>query len=135
VAGRSRPAKPRSGWTTWRSPVPTRAELSDWEQRFAAAGVICTPAAPAKSIPGAAVAVFRDPTTSSSSCSSNRDSTHRRQGHSLERAMPPICIFNDRYQLMAVIRSDQHVLSWRGRVLAQGCGVYDCLDLKATSSS
>jgi Glyoxalase/Bleomycin resistance protein/Dioxygenase superfamily len=41
--------------------VPTRAELSDWERRFAAAGVISTPAAPANPIPGAAVVVFRDP--------------------------------------------------------------------------
>jgi glyoxylase I family protein len=41
--------------------VPTRAELSDWERRFAAAGVIYTPAAPANSIPGAVVVVFRDP--------------------------------------------------------------------------
>ncbi len=40
--------------------VPTRAELSDWERRFAAAGVIYTPAAPANPIPGAAVVVFRD---------------------------------------------------------------------------
>jgi glyoxylase I family protein len=41
--------------------VSTRAELSDWERRFAAAGVTYTPAAPANSIPGAAVVVFRDP--------------------------------------------------------------------------
>ena len=41
--------------------VPTRAELSDWERRFAAAGVIYASAAPANSIPGAAVVVFRDP--------------------------------------------------------------------------
>jgi glyoxylase I family protein len=41
--------------------VATRAELGDWERRFAAADVTCTPAAPANSIPGAAVLVFRDP--------------------------------------------------------------------------
>ena len=33
--------------------VPTQAELSDWERRFAAAGVIYTPAVPANSIPQA----------------------------------------------------------------------------------
>jgi glyoxylase I family protein len=41
--------------------VSTRAELTDWERRFTAAGVTYTPAAPANSIPGAAVIVFRDP--------------------------------------------------------------------------
>jgi hypothetical protein len=35
---------------------------------------------------------------------------------------------------LAAFATDQHVLSWRGRVLARGCGVYECLDLKATPS-
>jgi len=47
--------------------VPTLAELSDWERRFAAAGLLYTRVAPANSIAGAAVVVFRDPDTSSSS--------------------------------------------------------------------
>ena len=41
--------------------VPTLAELSDWERRFAAAGLLYTRVAPANSIAGAAVVVFRDP--------------------------------------------------------------------------
>ena len=36
------------------------AELSDRERRLAAAGIISIPAAPASSIPGVAVVVFRD---------------------------------------------------------------------------
>jgi len=39
----------------------SRAELDDWAQRFSAAGVSFSPVAPANSIPGAAVLVFRDP--------------------------------------------------------------------------
>jgi glyoxylase I family protein len=41
--------------------VSSREELDDWAQRFAEAGVPCSPVAPANSIPGAAVLVFRDP--------------------------------------------------------------------------
>jgi glyoxylase I family protein len=41
--------------------VSTRAELDEWARRFVAAGVTFSPVAPANSIPGAAVIVFRDP--------------------------------------------------------------------------
>jgi glyoxylase I family protein len=41
--------------------VSSRQELDDWSQRFAEAGVLFSPVAPANSIPGAAVLVFRDP--------------------------------------------------------------------------
>jgi glyoxylase I family protein len=39
----------------------SREELDDWARRFSDAGVACSPVAPANSIPGAAVLVFRDP--------------------------------------------------------------------------
>jgi len=41
--------------------VGGRAELDDWAGRLAAAGVVHSPVAPANSVPGAAVLVFRDP--------------------------------------------------------------------------
>ena len=41
--------------------VSTREELDGWARRFLAAGVTFSPIAPANSIPGAAVLVFRDP--------------------------------------------------------------------------
>ena len=41
--------------------VSSREELDDWAQRFSGAGVAFSPVAPANSIPGAAVLVFRDP--------------------------------------------------------------------------
>ncbi len=41
--------------------VPTLAELDTWTNRLADAGVAFSPVAPANSIPGAAVLVFRDP--------------------------------------------------------------------------
>ena len=41
--------------------VESRAELDRWAQQFVAAGVMFSPVAPANSIPGAAVLVFRDP--------------------------------------------------------------------------
>ena len=41
--------------------VADRAELDAWSTRLAAAGVVHSPVAPANSIPGAAVLVFRDP--------------------------------------------------------------------------
>jgi glyoxylase I family protein len=41
--------------------VADRAELEGWAGRLAAAGVIHSAVAPANSIPGAAVLVFRDP--------------------------------------------------------------------------
>jgi glyoxylase I family protein len=41
--------------------VADRSELDAWALRLAAAGVAHSPIAPANSIPGAAVLVFRDP--------------------------------------------------------------------------
>ena len=41
--------------------VTDRAELDAWATRLAAADVVHSPVAPANSIPGAAVVVFRDP--------------------------------------------------------------------------
>ena len=41
--------------------VSARAGLDAWAARLAAAGVTCSPVAPANSVPGAAVLVFRDP--------------------------------------------------------------------------
>ncbi len=41
--------------------VADRAALDEWAERFAAAGVPHSPVAPANSIPGAAVLIFRDP--------------------------------------------------------------------------
>jgi glyoxylase I family protein len=41
--------------------VATRDDLDAWAARLAAAGVTCSPAAAANSVPGAAVLVFRDP--------------------------------------------------------------------------
>jgi glyoxylase I family protein len=41
--------------------VADRAGLDEWAERLAAAGVPHSPVAPANSIPGAAVLVFRDP--------------------------------------------------------------------------
>jgi catechol 2,3-dioxygenase-like lactoylglutathione lyase family enzyme len=41
--------------------VPDREELDAWASRLAAAAVVHSPIAPANSIPGAAVLVFRDP--------------------------------------------------------------------------
>jgi len=41
--------------------ISSRDELDTWEQRFSQAGVAFSPVAPANSIPGAAVLVFRDP--------------------------------------------------------------------------
>ena len=41
--------------------VADRAELDAWSKRLAAAAVVHSPVAPANSIPGAAVLVFRDP--------------------------------------------------------------------------
>ena len=41
--------------------VADRAELDEWSTRLAAAAVVHSPIAPANSIPGAAVLVFRDP--------------------------------------------------------------------------
>jgi glyoxylase I family protein len=41
--------------------VSSREELDGWVQRFAESGVAFSPVAPANSIPGAAVLVFRDP--------------------------------------------------------------------------
>jgi len=41
--------------------VGGRADLDAWAERFAAAGVTCSPIASANSIPGASVLVFRDP--------------------------------------------------------------------------
>jgi glyoxylase I family protein len=41
--------------------VADRAALDEWAERLAAAGVPHSPVAPANSIPGAAVLVFRDP--------------------------------------------------------------------------
>jgi glyoxylase I family protein len=41
--------------------VADRAALDDWAVRLDAAGVVHSPVAPANSIPGAAVLVFRDP--------------------------------------------------------------------------
>jgi len=41
--------------------VADRAELDTWSTRLAAAAVAHSPVAPANSIPGAAVLVFRDP--------------------------------------------------------------------------
>jgi glyoxylase I family protein len=41
--------------------IADRAALDEWVERFAAAGVRHSPIAPANSIPGAAVLVFRDP--------------------------------------------------------------------------
>jgi glyoxylase I family protein len=41
--------------------VADRAELDAWATRLAAAGVVHSAVAPANSIPGAAVIVFRDP--------------------------------------------------------------------------
>jgi glyoxylase I family protein len=41
--------------------VSARADLDAWAARLAAAGVTCSPVAPANSVPGAAVLVFRDP--------------------------------------------------------------------------
>ena len=41
--------------------VDSGAELLEWHERLAARGVPHTPVAPANSIPGAAVLVFRDP--------------------------------------------------------------------------
>lgn len=41
--------------------VADRAELDAWAKRLAAAAVVHSPVAPANSIPGAAVLVFRDP--------------------------------------------------------------------------
>jgi glyoxylase I family protein len=41
--------------------VASREELDAWEEQFARAGVAFSPVAPANSIPGAAVLVFRDP--------------------------------------------------------------------------
>jgi glyoxylase I family protein len=41
--------------------VADHAELDAWEARLAAAAVLHSPIAPANSIPGAAVLVFRDP--------------------------------------------------------------------------
>jgi glyoxylase I family protein len=41
--------------------VGTRVALDEWAERLAGAGVAYSPVAPANSIPGAAVLVFRDP--------------------------------------------------------------------------
>jgi len=41
--------------------VASEAELRGWEARLAGHGAVYTPAAPANSVPGAAVVVFRDP--------------------------------------------------------------------------
>jgi glyoxylase I family protein len=41
--------------------VADRSALEGWVSRLAAAGVVHSPIAPANSIPGAAVLVFRDP--------------------------------------------------------------------------
>jgi glyoxylase I family protein len=41
--------------------VPDRRALEWWSARLAAASVICSPIAPANTIPGAFVLVFRDP--------------------------------------------------------------------------
>jgi glyoxylase I family protein len=41
--------------------VSSRAELDAWAARFADRGVVFSPVAPANSVPGAAVLVFRDP--------------------------------------------------------------------------
>ena len=41
--------------------VADRVALDEWAERLAAAGVPHSPVAPANSIPGAAVLVFRDP--------------------------------------------------------------------------
>jgi glyoxylase I family protein len=41
--------------------VSDRAELDAWAKRLSAAGVTHSPVAPANSVPGAAVLVFRDP--------------------------------------------------------------------------
>ena len=41
--------------------ISSRAELDGWAERFRQAGVTFSPVAPANSIPGAAVLVFRDP--------------------------------------------------------------------------
>ena len=41
--------------------VSARTELDEWEARLARAGVVHSPIAPANSIPGAYVLVFRDP--------------------------------------------------------------------------
>ncbi|MDQ1461127.1 MAG: glyoxylase family protein [Actinomycetota bacterium] len=41
--------------------ISSRAELDGWAERFHEAGVAFSPVAPANSIPGAAVLVFRDP--------------------------------------------------------------------------
>jgi glyoxylase I family protein len=41
--------------------VDTHAELAEWERRLAEYGVTYTPATPSRTLPGAAVVVFRDP--------------------------------------------------------------------------
>lgn len=41
--------------------IASRDDLDAWARRFARAGVTCSPVAPANSVPGAAVLVFRDP--------------------------------------------------------------------------
>ncbi|PRX47512.1 glyoxylase I family protein [Prauserella shujinwangii] len=41
--------------------VASRADLRQWEERLAEYGVIYTPAAPSRTMPGSEVVVFRDP--------------------------------------------------------------------------